>query len=436
MERRRQPSDSEERRRKRGEVVLMPKNKRRPPNRDGAGGAELEVAGLPPGWRAVQKTAKVGEGTYRRFYSLDGRHRCVRSLEAVVRLDAADRGADESQALRACRGAKVAAEKERRASNRVDDGEEVKVAGLPPGWRAVRMRFASGKFAGKAYTRYFSLDGRHRNVATLPEVLRLDASDGGFDVSGALEASRAAKALEGGEKVEVAGLPTGWLAVRKTIASGKMAGMRYMKYFCFRGRHWAVQTLAEAIRLDAADRGLGAAAAKEARGAGAWRAAGMSSLPPGWRAERKRVAKGKTAGKEYIRYFSPDGKHKDIKSLTEAARLDAIDRGLDASQAAPPAAGAASSEGREELPAEVAGLPPGWRAAAVVKRARAVGEDIGKISLRFYGPDGERGSAAALFEAARHDAAGRGRDPSQASDLLRDGIARARRLRGRGEARE
>jgi hypothetical protein len=53
-------------------------------------------------------------------------------------------------------------------------------------------------------------------------------------------------------------------------------------------------------------------------------------LPEGWKAiERAYGAQAKTAGQTYIRYASPDGKHKTVGSVKQAIIKDSEDRGLD-----------------------------------------------------------------------------------------------------------
>lgn len=58
--------------------------------------------------------------------------------------------------------------------------------GLPDGWRQVEKRFEKGAQAGRTYVRWFSDDGRHSNIPSAPQVIRLHCQDTGQDIGAML----------------------------------------------------------------------------------------------------------------------------------------------------------------------------------------------------------------------------------------------------------
>jgi len=87
---------------------------------------------------------------------------------------------------------------------------------VPPGWKAVEKMYASGKYAGKTYTRFYSLDGKHVHVCSARQVIKIHAEENGEDPAAALkyyeeqlkikhEAAAAERAREAEERGRVRG---------------------------------------------------------------------------------------------------------------------------------------------------------------------------------------------------------------------------------------
>jgi len=187
---------------------------------------------------------------------------------------------------------------------------------------------------------------------------------------------------------------------------------------------------------------------------------GVIGLPPGWLAVWKTIASGKDAGEKHIRFYGPNGRHTNVKTVSAAVRMDAIDRGLDVSQAlkalAAQYAGAKLGKKAEQAAAVAAGFNSGaGRSRGGAARSGAEGgaapllplqqeeeppapdevparklppsgSSAGKAYLRFYGPDGQRRSTKALFDETQRDAAARGLDASQALGTLRAAMDKAK----------
>jgi len=59
--------------------------------------------------------------------------------------------------------------------------------GVPSGWKAIEKMYATGKYAGKTYTRYYSLDGKHVHICSARQVIKIHAEESGEDPAAALK---------------------------------------------------------------------------------------------------------------------------------------------------------------------------------------------------------------------------------------------------------
>jgi len=59
--------------------------------------------------------------------------------------------------------------------------------GLPAGWKAVEKMYHSGKYAGRTYIRWARLDGKHQNVCSARQVVKIHAEENGEDPAPALK---------------------------------------------------------------------------------------------------------------------------------------------------------------------------------------------------------------------------------------------------------
>jgi len=73
--------------------------------------------------------------------------------------------------------------------------------GMPSGWKGVEKQYGpTSKYAGNTYIRWYSLDGRHRHVQTVKEVIRLDCKSKGLDPDEHIRAFEAKKKQEAEER--------------------------------------------------------------------------------------------------------------------------------------------------------------------------------------------------------------------------------------------
>ncbi|CAE8735054.1 unnamed protein product, partial [Polarella glacialis] len=227
---------------------------RRRPSAEAGGGEDVPCRpfGLPQGWTCFARqngpTSKNAGKTYLRCSS-DALHKSVNTVAAAIRLDAADRGLDPEEAVALHLAAKEAQPKLDRTC---------RPFGLPQGWTCfARQNGPTNKNAGKTYLRCSS-DALHKNVNTVAAAIRLDAADRGLDPEEAVALHLAAK--EAQPKLDRTcrpfGLPQGWTCFAQQYGpTSKNAGKTYLR--CSSDAlHKSVNTVAAAIRLDAADRGL------------------------------------------------------------------------------------------------------------------------------------------------------------------------------------
>ncbi|CAE8584233.1 unnamed protein product [Polarella glacialis] len=366
----------------------------------------------------------IGSRSWSRDASGSQKRRCV--LRPVEAKEEGEMGAESVQAQANPEFGSVAPEPgpvpRRRPSSEAGGGEDVpcKPFGLPQGWTCfARQNGPTNKNAGKTYLRCSS-DALHKNVNTVAAAIRLDAADRGLDLEEAVALHVAAK--EAQPKLDrtcrPVGLPQGWTCfARQYGPTSKNAGKTYLRFSS--DAHKSVNTVAAAIRLDAADRGLDPEeavaphlAAKKAQPK-LDRTCRPFGLPQGWTCfARQNGPTNKNAGKTYLR-CSSDALHKSVNTVAAAIRLDAADRGLDPEEAVALHLAAKEAQPKLDRTCRPFGLPQGWTCFA--RQYGPTSKNAGKTYLRFSS-DAHK-SMATLSAAIRLDAADRGLDPEEALAL-------------------
>merc|ERR1719219_2921849 len=72
---------------------------------------------------------------------------------------------------------------------------------MPAGWKGIEKLYgATSKSAGQTYIRWYSLDGRHKHICTVKEVIKLDCKSKGLDPDEHIRAFEDRRKLEAEER--------------------------------------------------------------------------------------------------------------------------------------------------------------------------------------------------------------------------------------------
>eukprot|EP00929_Paragymnodinium_shiwhaense_P056300 TRINITY_DN28180_c0_g1_i1.p1 TRINITY_DN28180_c0_g1~~TRINITY_DN28180_c0_g1_i1.p1 ORF type:complete len:283 (-),score=62.89 TRINITY_DN28180_c0_g1_i1:105-953(-) len=128
------------------------------------------------------------------------------------------------------------------------NGKAVDCPGLPDGWECIEKSYLAGKHAGKTYQRFNS--AKHKNVISLKQAIKLDATDRGIPEEEALQQFELRK-KQGQAKEQKA---------ESSVAAATAAPTRTATSDC---GAWKAQCAGKVAVITGASRGLGAGMARE-----------------------------------------------------------------------------------------------------------------------------------------------------------------------------